>query len=177
VHHSSLDQLIPESAPDFGNPLGLLRACHGKILQHCQLLVDLCTYLESHPPDEDARITCDKLYRYFSVSVIYHHQDEEQNLFPLLLSAPGLTQSITAVISKLKLEHYELDRLWLKFSPVLKDADLVTLAILSDQARMLQLSYEQHIEQENAILLPAAEKLLTSQQLQDLGQQMKTRRH
>ena len=174
---STLDQLIPDSAPDFGSPLELLRACHEKIRQHCQLLVDLCTYLESHPPDEDARITCEKLYRYFSVSVNYHHQDEEQNLFPLLLSAPGLNQDITALISKLKLEHFEMDRLWLKFAAVLKTADLVTLAIMADQARTLQHSYEQHIGLENASLLPAAEQLLTSDQLQKLGQDMKTRRN
>lgn len=173
----TLNQLIPESAPDFGKPLALLRACHEKIHWHCQLLVDLCTYLESHAPDADARTTCEKVYRYFSVSVIHHHQDEEQDLFPLLLSAPGLSQEITALISKLKLEHYELDKLWLKFSPVLKDTDLVTLAIMTDQARALQHSYEHHIEQENAVLLPAAEQLLTNEQLQQLGQQMKARRH
>lgn len=175
--HSTLDQLISESAPDFGKPLELLRACHEKIRQHCQLLVDLCTYLESHPPDEDARITCEKLYRYFSISVIYHHQDEEQDLFPFLLSAPALNQDITALISKLKLEHYEMDRLWLKFAPVLKTADLVTLAIMTDQARTLLHSYDRHIEQENTLLLPAAEKLLSVEQLQKLGLQMKTRRN
>lgn len=174
---STLDQLIPEAAPDFGSPLELLRVCHEKIRQHCQLLVDLCNYLESHPPDEDARITCEKLYRYFSVSVIYHHQDEEKDLFPLLLSAPALNQDITVLISKLKLEHYEMDKLWLKFAPVLKTADLVTLAIMTDQARTLQYSYEQHIELENAALLPAAEQLLTTHQLQKLGQLMKARRN
>jgi hemerythrin-like domain-containing protein len=176
VPNSTLDRLIPESAPDFGQPLGLLEACHAKIRQHCQLLVDLCTYLETHSPDEDALATCKRLYRYFSVSVPHHHQDEEQDLFPLLLASPQLTQDITALISKLKLEHFELEKLWLKFEAVLKNTDLVTLAIMTNQARMLQQSYEQHIEQENALLLPAAEQLLKTAQLQRLAQQMKTRR-
>ena len=174
---SSLDQLIPESAPDFSQPVELLHACHAKIRQHCQLLVDLCSYLESHSADEDAQITCEKIYRYFSVSVPNHHQDEEHDLFPLLLASSRLTQDVTALISKLKLEHFELDKLWRKFEPVLKDKDLVTLAIMADQARMLQDSYEHHVEQENALLLPAAEQLLTAEQLQTLGQKMKTRRN
>ncbi|NNJ90384.1 MAG: hemerythrin domain-containing protein [Gammaproteobacteria bacterium] len=167
---------MPEPAPDFAKPLELLEACHAKIRQHCQLLVDLCTYLETHSPDEDAHATCKKLYRYFSVSVPHHHKDEEQGLFPLLLASPQLSQDITALISKLKLEHFELDKLWLKFEPVVKNTDLVTLAIMTNQARMLQQSYDQHIEQENALLLPAAEQLLKTEQLHRLGQQMKTRR-
>lgn len=174
--NSTLDRLIEQSAPDFDKPLELLLACHTKIRQHCQLLVDLCIYLETHSPDEDARDTCNKLYRYFSESVPHHHQDEEQELFPLLLTSPQLTQDITALISKLKLEHFELDKLWSKFVPVLKNTDLVTLAIMTNQARMLQQSYEQHIEQENALLIPTAEQLLKTDQLQKLGQQMKTRR-
>jgi hemerythrin-like domain-containing protein len=176
VPNSTLDQLIPESAPDFDNPLGLLRTCHGKIRKHCQLLVDLCSYLESHAPDEDALTSCTNIYRYFAISVVNHHQDEEQSLFPLLLASPELTQDVTALISTLKLEHFELDKLWLKLEPVLKNNDLVTLAIMSNQACMLQHGYEQHIEKENTLLLPAAEQLLNAGQSQVLGQQMKNRR-
>lgn len=173
---SSFKQLIPDIAPDFSNPLGLLLACHDKIRKYCQLLVDLCTYLESHAPDEDAIASCKNIYRYFSVSLVHHHQDEEQGLFPLLLSSPDLTREITQLISKLKLDHFNMDKHWLRFEPVLKDNDLVTLAIMTNQAKVLQAGYEQHIELENRQLLPTAEKLLDRIQLQMLGQQMKTRR-
>jgi iron-sulfur cluster repair protein YtfE (RIC family) len=176
VNHASLEQLIPESAPDFSQPLGLLRACHEKIRTHCQLLVDLCTYLESHTADEDARKTCDRIYRYFSISAANHHQDEEQGLFPLLLSSPDLTHEITRLISQLKLEHFEQHKHWIRFESLLKNSDLVTLAIMTNQAKDFQDSYEQHIKLENNQLLPAAEKLLNKSHIQALGQQMKARR-
>jgi hemerythrin-like domain-containing protein len=176
VDNSSFEQLIPDPAPDFSQPLELLLACHDKIRRHCQLLVDLCTYLESHAPDEDARKTCENIYRYFSISAVNHHQDEEQSLFPSLLCSSHLTRETTQLISRLKLDHFNLDKHWLRFEPILKNNDLVTLAIMTNQAKALQDSYEQHIGLENMQLLPSAEKLLNPSQLLSLGQQMKARR-
>ena len=176
VNFPSIDQLTSDTAPDFSNPVGLLLACHEKLRRHCQLLVDLCSYLESHTPDKNAQTACENINRYFSVSAIHHHQDEEQDLFPLLLASPKLTQDITELIGKLKLDHFEMDKYWLKFEPLLKNNDLVTLAIMTNQARRFQYGYEQHISLENNFLLPVVEKLLTDEQIHMLGQNMKARR-
>ena len=44
------------TAPDFDDPIGLLLACHNKILSHCETLEQLPAHLVSHGPDEEARL-------------------------------------------------------------------------------------------------------------------------
>lgn len=173
---SPLQPLIAEAAPDFSQPLDLLYACHCKILQHCRLLVDLCQYLEKHPADEQAHTACRRIYRYFSESVVFHHQDEEHNLFPLLIRAPGADRQVTPLISQLKLDHFELDRQWLKLEALLRDEDLVTLAIMTHEAQSLENAYSRHIELENSQLLPMARQLLDEDMLTGLGEKMQQRR-
>ena len=41
----------PESAPDFSDPLGLLKACHQNILVFCDQLEELAQKIESDPID------------------------------------------------------------------------------------------------------------------------------
>lgn len=171
-----LDSLTPTPAPDFSHPLGLMRACHQKILDHCQQLIDLCDYLEKHSEDEAALQSCAKIYRYFNLSASAHHQDEEQDLFPLLLAQKNISNDTTSLIARLKLDHFNIDKIWLKLEPVLAHQDLITLAIMKNQAQALLQAYESHIELENNHLLPIAETSLESENLQQLGSNMKKRR-
>ena len=46
---------FPESAPDFTDPLGLLRACHQRMLDHCERLLRLADHLQDHGADSDAQ--------------------------------------------------------------------------------------------------------------------------
>jgi len=48
-------QLMPKPAPGFDDPLGLLRACHERILGHCDTLERLESHLRQHGADQDAQ--------------------------------------------------------------------------------------------------------------------------
>ena len=70
---------MPDTLPGFDDPIGLLRACHEKMLSHCDLLAAL---LDKDTLDDEAREAARNLVRYFSQSAPLHHRDEEEELFP-----------------------------------------------------------------------------------------------
>jgi hemerythrin-like domain-containing protein len=76
---------LPETLPGFDQPLALLKACHTKILAHCDLLEELLANLADAGRDEDVRSAARRAVTYFSTGARLHHQDEETDLFPLLI--------------------------------------------------------------------------------------------
>ena len=68
---------LPDTLPGFDDPIGLLRACHEKMLAHCDLLAAL---LDKDTLDDEAREAARNLVRYFSQSAPLHHRDEEEDL-------------------------------------------------------------------------------------------------
>ena len=163
-------------APDFSKPLELLKACHEKIRFHCNLLVRLCHYLENHAVDQDAIKTAEQVLRYFSSSAVFHHLDEDDDLYPILLDKPTIKAVTKELIQQLQQEHDLLERQWLKFEGILKNQSLNQLPGMLDEALLLKTTYEQHIENENQQILPEAEKLLTKHEQTSLGQAMQKRR-
>jgi len=77
------ESLIPE-LPDFDDPLGVLRACHERMLAQCNTLQGLVTHVAHNGVDDEARSAIGNVIHYFTTSALHHHQDEEQDLFPLL---------------------------------------------------------------------------------------------
>ncbi|MGD2119801.1 MAG: hemerythrin domain-containing protein [Chromatiales bacterium] len=164
--------LLTETAPDFSQPLELLRACHQKILNHCEMLLRLCQHVQTQV-DDDAQKAAQQIHRYFSSAAQLHHEDEEVDLFPLLQHNP----QASALIRQLQPQHVELGNLWSVFESVLADQQRLTeLANMNHQAVALQQLYASHIEMENEQLLPLAATLLTPVQLQQLGANMQARR-
>lgn len=160
--------------PGFGEPLALLRACHSKILTHCDLLERVAASLEQADPDFDNREAARKVIGYFSSSARLHHQDEEQDLFPLLVRQSLKTADL---VNDLRQEHNRLDDLWQAIEPGLRripepgdPAALVTAA-----AEFCSLN-RAHVQRENTEFLPVAESSLSHQQLEDIGRAMAKRR-
>ena len=48
------ESLVPE-LPDFDDPLGVLRACHERMLSHCDMLQKLPEHVAANGVDEEAR--------------------------------------------------------------------------------------------------------------------------
>ena len=103
------DKGLPENLPGFDDPIGLLRACHEKMLAHLDLLEGIVS-----TPDAT---TAQQVIRYFTSSAPLHHRDEEEDLFPRLNRQ---SMKIAEMIFSLKKEHEQLDRLWNDLLPVLK---------------------------------------------------------
>lgn len=157
---------FPEPLPGFDDPIGLLRACHKKMLAHCELL-------EGLPGAPDTAVA-QQVLRYFSTNALTHHRDEEEDLFPRLNRQ---SMKLADLVHRLKREHTELDRLWADIAtglrqiatthdePAFSEAVSVYCALLRD-----------HITRENAEFLPLAASSLSQAALGEIGEAMAARR-
>jgi len=165
--------LLHDPAPDFSDPIGLLAACHQRILDHCDLLERMTDWLLQHGVDTEIQAAARRVHRYFDQAAPHHHADEEQDLFPLLLRMPDLAD----VLRTLQAEHTALDAHWLALEPDL--LGLVDGHPADDWAEMVRGfvdAYRHHIAVENERILPAARERLAAKQLQAIGQAMAARR-
>jgi hemerythrin-like domain-containing protein len=165
---------LPETLPGFDDPLALLRACHGKIIAHCELIEEIVRALQGGSEGFDTRQAARKAITYFSSSARQHHADEEQDLFPLLIRQ---SLKLADLINSLKQEHRTLDELWQAIEPELRrmpepaDAD----AFIAAASAFCDLN-RAHVIRENTDFLPIAQSSLSSQQIKDIGRAMAQRR-
>jgi hemerythrin-like domain-containing protein len=157
---------LPDNLPGFDDPIGLLRACHEKMLAHLDLLENVVA-----TPDA---ASAQQVIRYFSNSAPLHHRDEEEDLFPRLNRQ---SMKIAEMIFSLKKEHEQLDRLWNGLLPGLKqppaggfDSDFI------DQANSFCTLCREHIQRENRDFLPLVASSLSQQELGIVGESMASRR-
>lgn len=159
-------------APSFDHPLEMLRACHGKILRQCDTLQKLATHLVSHGCDKDAQQAAAGILRYFDTAGQFHHQDEEENLFPALRASAELP-----LLDKLLSEHEMMQTAWQALRPVLMQLTEGNNTTLDETlTQPFIAAYTNHIKLENTELLPLAARMLNSSQLLQLGQRMAERR-
>ena len=161
-------------APDFDDPLGLLKACHQRILGFCELLEKMLAHINDHGIDSEVKQSAQKIHRYFSSAGVLHHMDEEQNLFPLLI---GSSLKIATIIHGLKQDHIKINESWEKLSPVLgRPATIEGTSEFNQWVAEFCRAYRTHIKTEEDDLLSTAQHILSTEQLQQLGKHMKERR-
>jgi hemerythrin-like domain-containing protein len=165
---------LPESLPGFDDPLALLRACHTKILDHCDLLEQLVSQVQAQGDETELRDSARKLITYFSGSARLHHQDEETDLFPLLARQ---SLKLADLVHALRQEHEELDALWAVLETGLKQVTQLDdpEPFSATATRFCALS-RQHVQRENMEFLPVAASSLSSEQIKDIGMAMAGRR-
>lgn len=162
-------------APTFDTPLEMLRACHGRIMDQCGTLHKLLQHLAAHGCDVQAQQAARAILRYFDTAGQYHHQDEELDLFPLLLASQNSEAS--ELIGKLLRDHKEMEAAWLRLrQPLLDITEGHTTTLDASAVRNFSSVYERHIDLENAQLLPLSARLLSAGQINDLGNKMAARR-
>lgn len=169
------DPLFPPAAPDFSDPLGLLKACHGRILNHCDTLERLPGHVREKGLDTEARQAIARVHRYFSSAAKQHHEDEEQDLFPRLARQ---SLKLAEAIHRLKLQHAAMAGEWEQLRPMLElptrisdDPDGFAALV----ARFTGL-YREHIEREEEEVLEPARHSLSGADLRKLGFAMAERR-
>jgi len=171
---SMSNELFGESAPDFSDPLGLLRACHSRIEQHCATLQRLSEHLRAQGVDSEARTAAGKVHHYFSTAGQHHHQDEEQDLFPLLARQ---SLKLADKVHRLRQEHHQLDALWQQLAPLLaRPATLTDHDAFAALVEEFVSAYRSHIAQENDELLEMARHILGRDELKKIGVRMAERR-
>lgn len=166
--------LLESATPDFSDPLGLLSACHQRMLGFCELLERLDPWLAAQGIDKEATDSARRLLRYFNTAGELHHQDEEIDLFPML----SHDDALKSLIDRLRAEHRELEQHWAILAAELE-------GLLKGWHRQAELhnalvpfcaAYRRHIHDEEHELLTKAKNLLDRKQLRRLGESMAERR-
>lgn len=166
-------------APDFRHALGLLGACHRRIEGFNDLLLRLPTHLDSHGTDPEAMQAAERILKYFDTAGQHHHEDEEQDLFPMVREAATQqgNHEILEILDLLLAQHRDMMQAWQDLRPyllALSQGGHVEPATMPAE-RFVSL-YRQHVPLEDNLLLPYAAKTLTPAQVEALGNAMAARR-
>jgi hemerythrin-like domain-containing protein len=166
--------LLAGPAPDYTDPLGLLSACHRRMLGFCDLLARTQAHLATRGVDEEAVDAARRVMHYFDTAATLHHLDEERDLFPLLTDQPTLVP----LMERLQTEHRELESRWQTLASQLRHIleGAIETRASEDAVTLFCGTYREHIDREETLLLPAARACLRSHEVQRLGRAMAARR-
>ena len=166
-------------AVGFEQAFEMLEACHERVQRSLALLGKLVDHIDLHGHDAQSRSAAADVLRYFDIAAPLHHDDEEKNVFPLLLSRDDA--DLLADVRGLQSDHRRMSALWTVLrEPLLRwcqplSSDPIDAATREVMASFREL-YAAHIEIEESRVYPAASALMDAAALQDMGQQMRARR-
>lgn len=167
--------VLGEAAPGFDQPLDVLEACHQRIARQCDTLEKLLAHHAVHDSDIQARQAARAILNYFDAAAVWHHDDEERNLFPLLEQAEAA--GACDLVELLTCEHDELALLWRALRPTLTEIVAGHSVNLDEStARRFIALNRSHLDFENTHVLPLARRTLGAADLQRLGSAMAARR-
>jgi len=178
----SLAVVFPGSssqAAGFEAPLEMLAACHGRIIERCEVLVRLRAHVATSGADEAACEAARGIMRYFDLAAVQHHADEEEDLFPALLESMAGSDAvcIRELADDLTREHRELERRWMAVRRWLARIEAGDpSAPESGEIEAFADAYTDHIAREEQHLLPMAARLLPDEELERIGRAMRLRR-
>ena len=166
-------------AVGFEVPLEMLAACHLRVQDQCATLLRLVPHIAAHGSDRPAREAATAVMRYFDTSARHHHDDEERDLFPALLESMAGSDAVSLrdITAALTAEHRELEARWKDLRAVLVQVAAGQAApLLQDDVGGFARLYERHIMREESELLPMAQRLLGTAELDRIGLAMRMRR-
>jgi pyridoxamine 5'-phosphate oxidase len=169
---------MTQAGPSFDQPLEMLAACHERIEEKLAALEQLVPHLEKQGCDPDARAAAQAVLRYFDTSGVYHHQDEDQDLFPLLrtrAAAQGRV-GIAAAIEELEREHDTMDAQWRRLRQRLLAVVEGEPRLAAEDVTRFAWLYRRHMEKEAALVLPFAREAVSETERAALGERMAARR-
>ncbi len=169
------------SAPAVGFevPLEMLAACHGRVQHQCETLQRLLAHLKDHGADRPAQEAARAVIRYFDTAALHHHEDEEQDLFPALLESMAgsdatCLRELTAALCN---DHRALEGHWQRVRLALLQVQegLASTLAEADVPGFID-HYARHIAREETELLPMAARLISAEELDRIGRNMRARR-
>ncbi|MBP6115761.1 MAG: hemerythrin domain-containing protein [Neisseriaceae bacterium] len=134
-------------AVTFNEPIELLKACHGKVTRFSQDLLALPDYVAKRGVNHVVIDAITQIRHYFNLGAKLHHQDEEVNLFPLLIKYAPDTQT---QVQQLLRDHQQLDLAWQGVETCLLQLLAQPHTDLSPLAAFAQ-AYADHIEREEPL--------------------------
>ncbi|HYW72391.1 MAG TPA: hemerythrin domain-containing protein [Pyrinomonadaceae bacterium] len=168
---------------DFNNPLGLLADCHRRIEKFLKVLHTVARQTRGMQLDDEQRQALDTSLRYFRDSAPKHTADEEESLFPRMLSRAGVHRAtLSATLLSLNAEHGIISnhhdeveavcQSWLA-NDSLSSAELPRLTSSLNELRVI---YSRHMAIEEQDVFPLARLIIEPPDLQSIAQEMAQRR-
>jgi len=174
-----MNELLPDTAPDFDQPVAVLKHCHGRIRKQLATLEKLLAHLPRHGADQQARQAASAVLKYFEKAAHLHHDDEEQDLIPMLRAVAqgedaATLQALAPVILQ---DHKDMDAMWQDLHEQLTAiADGSGTQLSSSTVQRFSQRYLNHMEREESTMAPMAMRLFSPEQMLQLGQAMQRRR-
>ena len=168
-----------DSVPGFDQPIAVLKHCHDKIRKQLATLHNLLGHLGQHGNTPEAQQAAKAVLQYFNKAAHLHHDDEEQDLMPMLqATATGEDAALLAtLVPEILADHQRMDQAWLTLRPELDAIAAGTHSQLShDGVRDYVAAYQAHMAKEEGQLAPMAKRLFSAQQREQLGTAMQRRR-
>lgn len=168
-----------DSVPGFDQPIAVLKHCHDKIRKQLTTLQNLLGHLAQHGNTTDAQQAAKAVLQYFNKAAHLHHDDEEQDLMPMLqTTATGDDAALLAtLVPEILADHQRMDQAWLTLRPELDAIAAGTGTQLSaDGVAAYVAAYQAHMSKEEGQLAPMAKRLFSAQQMEQLGTAMQRRR-
>ena len=166
-------------APGFDQPLEMLYACHGRIEDRIATLEKLVPYLARAGCDAAAQEAARSVLRYFDRAGAQHHEDEEQDLFPLLRRHAGERGrgDVLAALDELAREHRAMDGVYARIRERLLDiVEARSPRLDIEQVAHFAWLYRRHITREEALVFGFAAEALAPAERAELGARMAARR-
>ena len=176
---TQLLHMLHDSAPDFDQPIAVLKHCHGRIRKQLATLDKLLAHLPEFGADEQARQAARAVLNYFEKAAHLHHDDEEQDLIPMLRAVAqgedaATLQALAPVILQ---DHKDMDALWQDLHEQLTAIAEGSAATLSaSTVQRFSQRYSSHMEREESTMAPMALRLFSPEQMAQLGKAMQARR-
>ena len=172
------DSLI-DAAPGFDQPIAVLKHCHGRIRKQLGTLERLLAHLPAHGADDQARQAASAVLKYFEKAAHLHHDDEEQDLIPMLRATAQGEDAATlqALAPTILQDHKDMDALWQDLHEQLTAiADGSATALSASSVQRFVQRYTAHMEREESTMAPMAMRLFSPEQMARLGAAMGRRR-
>jgi pyridoxamine 5'-phosphate oxidase len=175
-----MNDALFEPAPDFDQPIAVLKHCHDKIRKQLKTLERLIDYLPSHGASREAQQAAQAVLHYFDKAAQYHHADEEQDLLPMLMQvAKGEdAAALRGLLPSIELDHRKMEAAWFGLAQQLNAIAHEGATSLSGTAvREFNDMYTQHMTLEESAIAPMALRLFDAEQMTKLGESMRERRN
>ena len=103
-----------DTAPDFSQPIAVLKHCHDRIRKQLLTMQNLLAHLPAHGADADAQLAAKAVLKYFNNAAHLHHEDEEQNLMPMLVATARDADStlLQEIVPGILSDHEQMDKDW-----------------------------------------------------------------
>jgi hemerythrin-like domain-containing protein len=166
----------------FDQPLGLLSDCHRRIEHFLGMMIRVLERSGGgrNPLTPSEREALEAALKYFEVAAPRHTQDEEQSLFPRL-RASQQPEALAALerMEVLEQDHRRVDAMHAEVHCICRswlDANTPPQPKLNRLLHALRDLYARHILLEDSELFPLAARLLSGEQIVQIGREMAERR-